>query len=115
MGADFELYLSAARGIFVKSAYAILCTVSVMLSCHGAGIILFHFLRTRRRFPVHRTYVTSIPLVTITQVKAPQEVSENESEDEEENELKTYATNIPTSPEKLKGLLANFKYSETKV
>lgn len=59
--------------------------------------------------------MTSIPLVTITQVKAPQEVSENESEDEEENELKTYATNIPTSPEKLKGLLANFKYSETKV
>ena len=70
LGADFELYLSAARGLIVKSAYAILCTVSVMLSCHTAGIILFHYLKTRRKFAVHRTYVTSIPLVAITPAKA---------------------------------------------
>ena len=89
-----------------------------MLLVHFIGVVLFHFLRTRHKFPVHRTYVTSFPnVIAIETTKAPQEgESEEEDEEEEDNELKTYQTRVSSSsPEKLKGLLANFKYSETKV
>ncbi len=91
-----------------------------MLLVHFIGVVLFHFLRTRHKFPVHRSYVTSFPnVIAIETTKSPQE-GESEEEDEEDeedhNELKTYQTRVSSnSPEKLKGLLANFKYSETKV
>ena len=89
-----------------------------MLLVHFIGVVLLHFLRTRHKFPVHRTYVTSFPnVIAIETTKAPQEwESEEDEEEEEDNELKTYQTRVSSSsPEKLKGLLANFKYSETKV
>ena len=87
-----------------------------MLLVHFIGIVLFHFLRTRHKFPVHRTYVTSFPdVIAIETTKSPQD-GESEEDEEEDNELKTYRTRVSSSsPEKLKGLLANFKYSETKV
>ena len=115
---DFSPILDALRSLILKSGYAILVITAIMLLVHFIGVVLLHFLRTRHKFPVHKTYVTSFPnVIAIETTKAPQEgESEEDEEEEEDNELKTYQTRVSSSsPEKLKGLLANFKYSETKV
>ncbi len=86
-----------------------------MLIIHLTGVVLFHYLKTRHKFPVHRTYVTSLSDVAIETQKQTQDGSDNESDDDDESEMKTYSQHVTESPDKLKSLLANFKYSETKV
>ncbi len=89
-----------------------------MLVLHVFGIVLFHFLKTRHKFAVHRTYVTAVPEVAISAQTCHQvEGFDNDSEEEVENELRTYSRCARDSPEKRQSLLtANFKsYTETKV
>ena len=121
LGHHFEPILSAIRSIFLKSGYAVIIIAATMLIVHIAGVVLFHFLKTRHKFPVHRTYVTSIPDVAVEiSNKRTQEIAvvneseeEGEEEDEEEAEMKTYTQTATESPDKMKSLL--LKYSETKV
>jgi hypothetical protein len=127
LGHHFEPILSAIRNIFLIFGYAVIIVAAVMLIIHLTGVVLFHYLKTRHKFPVHRTYVTSIPDVALnTDNKTTQEIAvvaesdEDEEGDEEEEEeverdikMKTYAQTATDSPDKMKSLL--LKYSETKV
>jgi hypothetical protein len=118
LGHHIEPILASARNLFLKSGYAVIIVVAIMLIIHLTGVVLFHYLKTRHKFPVHRTYVTSLPDVAIETHKHTQDGSDNESDEDEddESEMKTYSQHVTTeSPDKLKSLLANFKYSETKV
>ncbi len=123
LGHHFKPILSAVRNLFLITGYAVIIVAAVMLIIHITGVVLFLFLKTRHKFPVHRTYVTSIPDVAIeTANKNTQEITvvngesdeDEEEEDEEDgNELKTYTQTTTESPDKMKSLL--LKYSETKV
>ncbi len=115
---DFSPILDALRSLILKSGYTLLVICTVIVLAHALAVVIFHFLRTRHKFPVHRTYVTSFPNVIAieTTTKTAQDCESEEDGEEEEDEMKTFQTRVmSSSPEKLKGLLANFKYSETKV
>ena len=97
----------------------IILLLALLLIIHVSGQVIFHYLKTRHKFPVHRVYVTSLPdiaLETTTRpVTATSDIESEQDEEEDEEDSKAYSNDVPESPEKLKGLLSSFKYSETKV
>ena len=123
LSGDFAPYLSSARAIFLKFSYLVILALVLLLVIHVSGQVIFHYLKTRHEFPVHRVYVTSLPDVAMETTTRPvmatsdieSEQDEDEEEEEDEEDLKAYSNDVPESPEKLKGLLSSFKYSETKV
>ena len=93
-----------------------------MLLIHLAGVVLFHFLKTRHKFPVRRVYVSSTPPGVPCGVQNPAqgEESEYDSDDHEPARGGAYATyatptRVRSSPQKSNTLTTDFKYSETKV
>ena len=108
-------YLDAARSLVLKSASAALTVVISMIVIHLAGLLLFHFLKTRHKFPISYVYIISSPPQRI-----PPIITHPESDSEEtDNGFKSYSTRVQlaqgnTHP-KTEALMSDFKYSETKV
>ena len=63
MSEDLQPVLDAATSMVVKTGYALLCVIVIMLLVHVLGAVLFHFLRTRHMFPVHRVFISTTPPV----------------------------------------------------
>ena len=144
-GRDVKPFLLAARNIFLKSGYTLLSVVGVVLIVHVAGLMIFHYFRTRHVFPVRCTYVapstkpspsTSTPVCNTTaapSISTPLNQNDTEEDDdvievsdvnvydEDESELKTYITAsavesaCSTPLSKTNSIAGSFKYSETKV
>ena len=116
LGADFIPFLVSARNVALKTGYAILSVVLIMIIIHVAGAVLFHYLKTRHKFTVHRIYILNSP--PMPQLTLPLKEGESDS-DENESGFKTYAARVQVSPgksnPKTDALMADFKYSETKV
>ena len=124
---EFKPYLASAHSLFLKSSYVVILVLTVMLLCHVLGRVIFHFLKTRHKFPVHNICVTSHHDVAIEAMTYNPGVCNTETDDdgndEDDDELKNiklhnyrkYPINSMESPERRKGLLSNFRYSETKV
>ena len=119
LSGDFAPYLSSARAIFLKFSYMVILLLALLLIIHVTGQVVFHYLKTRHKFPVHRVFVTSLPDVALETTNRPvtttSDIESEPEEEEDEEDLKAYSNDVPESPEKLKGLLSSFKYSETKV
>ena len=110
---DFQPFVTAARNVVLKAGYTVLATCAAMLIFHVAGSVLFHFLKTRHKFPVRWVFVTSIPPVRGELQRAP----EDSDYDEDESGFKSL--HVRLSPKKPytrpETIVADFKYSETKV
>ena len=109
-------YLTSARQVVLKTGYATLTVILIMIIIHLAGAVLFHFLKTRHKFPVQRIYILSSPPTYGPPVNPPKD--ESDSEDHESG-FKSYPSRVQMSPgkahPKTEALMADFKYSETKV
>ena len=58
---DFVSYMSAARNLVLKTLYTVLICIFTMFILHITGHIVFHFLKTRHKFPVRRIYLSRLP------------------------------------------------------
>ena len=121
---DFEPYLDSFHALFLKSSYVIILILALMLLCHVTGRVIFHFLKTRHKFPVHNICVTSHHDVAMDAMNCHVGICNTETDEENEDEelkniklqnYRKYPINSTESPERRKGLLSNFRYSETKV
>ena len=121
MSEDLQPVLEAATSMVVKTGYALLCLVVTMLIVHVVGAVLFHFLRTRHKFPVHRVFISTQPPCGAhhTQNLPPPKDSDTDSDDNDG--FKTYTSQRGTLPRHQGAppaetlLQGEFQYSETKV
>ena len=117
----FQPVLEAATSMVVKMGYALLCLVVIMLIVHVIGAVLFHFLRTRHKFPVHRVFISTQPPCGAlhTQNLPPPKDSDTDSDDNDG--FKTYTSQRGTltrhqgAPPAETLPQGDFQYSETKV
>ena len=123
LGRSFDPYVSAARQVILTSGYAILIVVAAMLVIHIGGAVLFHFLKTRHKFPVRRVFISSSPPSAPRGIQNPVHGGEESEYDSDDHDgargghYATYATptRVRMSPQKTNTLTTDFKYSETKV
>ena len=128
MGGELAHYLDSARNLLTITVMYILAASAFMFIIHLLGIVVFNFLKTRRKFPVYKTYLTTVPAEELHHLVSRPDLVMDESTDSEEGEdeetLNTHKTYPPPPPraqtllvpsDKLKGLLRNYRYSETKV
>ena len=115
-------FLTSAKNITLKTGYAIIAVASLMFLIHISGLTLFHFLKTRHKYPVHRVYVTSsLPVAgSCSGPQAPPTKESDSESDDTESGFKSFSTRVRMSPEKNYSktetlLSTEFKYSETKV
>ena len=119
LGHDFEEFISAGRNVIVQSGYAMLAILTAIVIIHICGSILFFFLKTRYKFPVHRIYISSCPPQGGALLRSLPPVSDSEDEDHESG-FKRYPTRVHAGSQdqeyaRTDTLLTDFKYSETKV
>lgn len=117
LSGEFAPYLSSARAIFLKFSYLVVLVLALLLIIHVASHVIFHYLKTRHKFPVHRVFLTSQVAVETPRPSTATSDQDSEVDEDEEDlsQLKAYSNDVPESPDKLQGLLSSFKYSETKV
>ena len=120
LGLDFERYLISARRIIVYSGYGIVAVLVTIAVINIAGILIFFFLKTRCKFPVHRIYISSCPpRGGVTMRSHVAAMTDSEDEDHESG-FKRYPTRVHVASQdqdyaRTDTLLTDFKYSETKV
>ncbi len=123
MSSDFEPVLEAATSMIVKTGYTLLFVLAAMLTIHVFGAVLFHFLRTRRKFPVHRVYISSAPPggpggVTLHPQNHPRHPKDSDDTDSDDNDgFKTYTSGRQgvRHPAGAPDQTLLHQYSETKV
>ena len=116
LSADLEPYLGAVRHVTLWLAYAVLVTVATMFSIHLCGAVVFHYLKSKHKFPVRTVIVSSSPPGIADNLPPPPDESDYETDDDQDGGFRTYpSSGSHHHADKSNTLLTDFKYSETKV
>ena len=106
-------FTTAAQNVVLKTLYVVMVIIICMYLLHLAGFIVFHFLKTRHKFPVHRVYLSVLP-PSDCELRLPTETDSDEAGflGDDPNKLPR-KKGSHKSPETLAS--AGSGYSETKV